>query len=437
MKITRLHAKNFWLFDDLSLELDPNVTLLIGDNGSGKTSVLEALSIVAGIWLYDVPDTKLANSRRSLTETDIRLYASASGDRTQFRQAQETIVSGWGELATGHADQWTQEILLGKKTKVHLKDARDFIKKQYEKDKMGEQVLFPVIGYYGAGRAWLPHNDRGAAITPSMERARRWAAFYDCLNERIRFTDLRQWFWKETAEQGNRVGRERPGFEIVKQAILRCVPGATRVWFDTDQVDIVMEIEGEIQPSANMSAGQRMMLGLVADIAIKCVTQNNFLISPDQLAPDDLPLAKVLKETPGVILIDEVDVHLHPTWQRRVISDLVRTFPSIQFVCTTHSPQILGEMHPEQVYRMEKGQPQQLHQSYGLESGWLLDHAMNAASMNQDVAKKLKGVEESLSLPNLKDAASKLDSLRILTGPTPEVVRLQAAIDRFRRSLRP
>ena len=113
MKITRLHVKNFWLFEELSLTLDPNVTLLIGDNGSGKTSVLEALSIIAGVWLYDVPDTKLANSRRSLAESDIRLFAESSGDRTQFQQAQDTIVSGWGELASGHSCQWTQEILKG------------------------------------------------------------------------------------------------------------------------------------------------------------------------------------------------------------------------------------------------------------------------------------------------------------------------------------
>ena len=86
MKIERIQLRDFKPFEQLELELDPNVTLLIGENGAGKTSVLEALSIVAGVWLYDVPDSKLSNSRRSLTDVDIRLVPDqSSGDRIQFR----------------------------------------------------------------------------------------------------------------------------------------------------------------------------------------------------------------------------------------------------------------------------------------------------------------------------------------------------------------
>ena len=100
------------------------------------------------------------------------------------------------------------------------------------------------------------------------------------------------------------------------------------------------------QPFTNLSAGQRTMLALVADLAIKMVTQNNYLVPEDDPAPTNGALPDVLAQTPGVVLIDELDVHLHPRWQRRVASDLKSTFPRIQFVCTTHSPQVIGEVAP-------------------------------------------------------------------------------------------
>ncbi|MCA9178465.1 MAG: AAA family ATPase [Planctomycetales bacterium] len=353
MRIDRIHLSNFKLFEDFELTLNPEFTLLIGENGSGKTSILDALAIACGVWLYEVPDSRIANSRLSLSEDYIRLEAKRSGDRIQFTEALNMAVSAWGELLDGHREQWTQGILLGKRNKQHLKQARDFIAGVFRQAVDGNDVTLPVIAYYGAGRAWLPHNERSKVAKPSFEASRRWEAFYDCLNERIRITDLKQWFWDEATERGNRAGKYRPGFEVVKQAIVRCIPDADDAWFDTDRKDIVLSIGGSPQPFANLSAGQRTMLALVADIAVKAVTQNNYLVPPDELGPDDQPLPRVLAETPGVVLIDELDVHLHPRWQRKVVEDLRSTFPKIQFVATTHSAFIIQSLRPEELRNLQ------------------------------------------------------------------------------------
>lgn len=98
-----------------------------------------------------------------------------------------------------------------------------------------------------------------------------------------------------------------------------------------------------------LSAGQKMMVALIGDIAIKAVTQNAYLLPPDALGEEDKPWPRVLRETPGLVLIDEVDVHLHPKWQRRVIDDLKATFPEIQFVSTSHSPFIIQSLAPGQL----------------------------------------------------------------------------------------
>ena len=132
------------------------------------------------------------------------------------------------------------------------------------------------------------------------------------LNERIRIADLSDWFHREAIAAVNRGGRFRPGFEVVRRAVLKCVPGADRMWFDGERSEIVLSIDGRAQPFNNLSAGQRMMLAMVADIAIKAVTQNNYLVPEEAPARRTGGLPDVLAQTPGVVLIDELDVHLHP-----------------------------------------------------------------------------------------------------------------------------
>ena len=149
----------------------------------------------------------------------------------------------------------------------------------------------------------------------------------------------------------------RPGFEVVRRAVLSCVPQADGLWFDPDREQIVLSIAGYAQPFDNLSAGQRMMLALVADIAIKAVTQNAFLLPPDELGPEDTPLPRLLQQTPGVVLIDELDVHLHPKWQRHVIEDLRRTFPKIQFIGTTHSLFLIQSLRSGEELILLDGQP--------------------------------------------------------------------------------
>jgi predicted ATP-binding protein involved in virulence len=95
------------------------------------------------------------------------------------------------------------------------------------------------------------------------------------------------------------------------------------------------------------------MLALVADLAIKMVTQNNYLVPPDMLGPEDEPLPRVLAQTPGVVLIDELDVHLHPKWQRGVVECLRRVFPRVQFIATTHSPFIVQSLREDELINLQ------------------------------------------------------------------------------------
>jgi len=202
------------------------------------------------------------------------------------------------------------------------------------------------------------------------------------------------------------------------------------VSFDSDREQIVLSISGNPQPFYNLSAGQRMMLALVADLAIKAVTQNAYLLPLDKLGAEDEPLPRVLKETPGIVLIDELEVHLHPRWQRRVATDLKRTFPSIQFVCTSHSPQVIGEVSRDEVRLLTSEGVQRPSVALGADSNWILDHVMEGSTSETKSALNLQhAAEDALAEGDLKRASEKLRELRqLLDGDTGELVRLESSL---------
>jgi predicted ATP-binding protein involved in virulence len=426
MRIDRLEITNFKKFAQQTFELHPQFTLFMGENGAGKTTVLDALAVAAAVWLVEPPDSMLSGSGRNILASEIRLEPDTKGDRVQFREQHPVIVRATGRIGDQENVSWTRQIRPDGKRTYIAKRALQLVKEIYARDSAGQTVLCPVLAYYGAGRAWLPSNQR-VAKPRTNGQARRWAAFYGCFNERIRFAELQEWFRRETTERGNRSGRWRPGFEAVRRAILRCVPESDDVWFDTDRDQIVLSVGGKAQPFDNLSAGQRMMLALVADLAIKAVTQNAFLLPPDELGPEDRQAPRVLRETPGVVIIDELDVHLHPKWQRRVARDLKETFPAIQFACTSHSPQVIGEVGPEEIRSLDAGEVTTPQRSFGIDSSRVLEELMDAKSRNDSVEALLSRLFESIDREDFDSARRLLSEVEARLGADdPEVRRARA-----------
>ncbi|MDE0205382.1 MAG: AAA family ATPase [Candidatus Tectomicrobia bacterium] len=426
MRIHRLQMRNFKCFEDRTLELHPQFTLLVGENGAGKTTVLDALAIAMGIWLAKPPDSTLANSGRSIQKKEIRLVWRTEGDRSQFFECRPVSITAQGEIS-GRSVVWERLIRQTgtRTTNANARDALEIVERHFAMDQAGEHTLSPVVAYYGAGRAWLPSRDRRRKGRIKNVSARRWGAFYDCFEERIRLNDLQDWFRREAVAFVWR-GSWRPGYNVVKDAILRCLPDADDVWYDGDRGEIVVSLGGQSQPFPNLSGGQRMMVSLVADLATKAVMQNTHLVTDDQMSHPEDSLPIVLKRTPGLVLIDELDVHLHPKWQRRVVRDLKETFPEIQFVCTSHSPFIIQSL--------EEGELEALDRS----GSQLLEYTNKSIEDIAEGVQQVESPQQSLKAQELTQATERYFTLLQETeeGGTTEELRdaeaaYRAAVKRY------
>lgn len=420
MRIDRLHIENFKKFQNTGqpFELHPHFTLLVGDNGAGKTSVLDALAVALGLWHKAAP----GSGWRNILKEEVRVDAVDAGDRVFWKLALPCKITAEGCIGTRENLRWTRMIRKGgfRTTNAEAREAEQAIA-QLAQEAEAQRSLLPVLAYYGAGRAWLPTNKRPPVHT-SQDRPHQFDAYHKCLDTRIRDRDLNEWFLFEAAA-ANGHGEGRPGYRAVKQAVLECIPEADGLRYDSDLKEIVLSIRGFEQPFYNLSAGQRMMLAMVADIAIKAVTLNSYLLGPDQPGATD-PM-HVLRQSPGVVLIDELDVHLHPIWQRRAATDLKRTFQKIQFVCTSHSPQVIGEVQPEEVRQLDaEGRVSTPERSFGVDSSRVLEEVMQARPRNESVELLLRELFRVIDREDFPTARNLLPQLEAQLGSDdPEVTR--------------
>lgn len=135
----------------------------------------------------------------------------------------------------------------------------------------------------------------------------------------------------------------------------------------------------------------------------------------------------------AIVLIDELDLHLHPKWQRSIVRQLTTAFPNCQFIGTTHSPQVISELQPEELTILLCQNNQVVAkspiQAYGLDSNWILEHLMGVHARPEPAKELIDDIEDLLEEGDLSKARGKLAELKkMLHGIDGEAVRLEASI---------
>lgn len=337
MKINNIKIQNFRGYESLDVDLNPNFNLIIGDNGSGKTAILEALTVAIGSFFLGI---KGAISR-GVYEKDIRIATFEHSEEYQF----PVVVQAIG-IVHNQTISWlrTLEGIENRTTSKQAKSIKDLSSKIDTMVRKGEVVNLPLLIYYATGRLFDVARDNDE-LSKEKKRERqqissRFRAYDRSLEAKSTHRQFQKWFrGKELARIQKGVGDIN--LEVVKKTIIDCVPNSVNIYyeFDTDKSQgLKVELgDGRILPFNSLSDGTRNFFAIIADMAYMCLTLNPHLKE------------KALKETEGVVLIDELDLHLHPDWQRKIINILRDTFPKVQFVVTTHSPFLIQETGQDQL----------------------------------------------------------------------------------------
>lgn len=335
MRIKKLRVKNFKGIESREFSFARRFTVLIGDNATGKTTVLDALAVALGSFLLGIEDV----GARSIMPSEIRVLDIDGQPRPQT----PVIVAAVGEVNGTEVDEWRREIVRKKTNYAGARPISTIARKMLEesrkprKDRL-EDVIFPLIVYHGTGRLWAEHEK--VAYQAQIEGVVR--GYTNALSAKSSSKEFLAWFkTQEDSIKKFDSSLERAHFDAFKQALLAMLPPESwhdLVWDNKNDslVGVFRDASGQAHRLSfgQLSDGYRNLIGMVADIAYRCI----------QLNPH-LGLAAV-RDTPGVVLIDELDLHLHPKWQRTIVGDLKKAFPHLQFVATTHSPfivQSLGE----------------------------------------------------------------------------------------------
>jgi predicted ATP-binding protein involved in virulence len=366
MKIDKLELKNFRAFKHFQCQFGSGVNVLVGLNGFGKTSILDAIAIGYGQFAGGFETSK----DRGIQNSDIRIakhtigsgelkagdVLSGAGKFTMERQFPVEVQVTVHEDGVYHfPDSWSRfrNTLKGRTTQVkELKVVAQDLQKSVQNN---EKVVLPLLSYYGTGRLWKEKR-----LTEKKNLAHqnsRLDGYFDCLDPESTYAAFAQWLRVETIADYERQMQiiEEHGLEgavvhgsTIRGKLLKAITKAVNIvlapsgWSNirysatTKEVIATHKDQGDV-PVSYLSDGVRNMLGMVADIAYRAVRLNPHLAE------------NAVKETSGIVLIDEVDMHLHPQWQQLVLQNLSEAFPNIQFIVTTHSPQVLSTVKQEQI----------------------------------------------------------------------------------------
>lgn len=360
--LQRIELNNYRCFKHLTVDFDERLTVLIARNGLGKTAVLDAISVAFGPFVggfhtgknagINYSDVRLRLTNPALREMEAQ-YPVSIGAEAHIHPIIPSL------QAFGFDDEalcWSRQ-LNTPKSKTTTSDSRllSDIGKHLQKTVMDNQAIdLPLLAYYGTGRLWKEKKktDKKAFKNEFFSRT---AGYQDCLDPASSFKYVEDWFdyaakadFEERSlrqEKQDQIQAEAdtafsPLLAAVRLAVDECLKttGWQGLRYSFKHQTVVMEHpqQGVLEVS-QLSDGVRNMIGLVADIAYRAVRLNSQF---GQDAP---------KQTPGLVLIDEVDMHLHPEWQQVVLTNLTQAFPALQFVVTTHSPQVLSTVKREQV----------------------------------------------------------------------------------------
>lgn len=429
MKLRSLQLTNFRCFESLTVEFDPQLTVLVANNGMGKTAVLEAIATGLGVFFSCLPMPKI--SGKNPKETDFRV--GEDGKKSPYMRIRVETTDGIAWDRTERRDK-SKTTLKAIPEGMGYKAASRYAMIVVNEWNAGKG--FPIITYYGTGRAVFDTPQRRRNFRKDFYINDGYLGALDAKPNFRRFFEF--FYFLEDLERREKEQRRDWDYrllelEVIRETIVRMVPGFSNPHSEIRPLRFMVDWNHDNKQQTlridQLSDGFRTTLALVMDIASRLT----------QLRGENFTVDQTLA-TEGIVLIDEIDLHLHPSWQQRILPDLMRTFPNIQFIVTTHSPQVLSTIHRESIRILGKDAEGHdiaaipLSPSYGEISSDVLESIMFVnpqppVKERDDLERLTEWVDQGQY--DTPDAKALFDQLKGVFGANhPQLQRLQRSIQR-------
>ncbi|EJF54996.1 putative ATP-binding protein involved in virulence [Saprospira grandis DSM 2844] len=358
MQLKSLSIEGFRGFKDRQEIIFPEngePLVILGVNGAGKTAVLEAIRAAIAPFVLDLDEW--------LSSTFFPYKLQLSPIKYEHEWLLNQLEKELGlRFSVNDIYIKAQKSLIELRWEILGKEFKDksFLRR-YKDQKVFGQALWdrksihflhedkksklPVISYYASDR-----NIRESSLA-SLEEASEMSLYTNALTTGpVDFKRFFSWYrFTEDIENEQRLGQEdfsykHPQLEAVRQAIIQMMGDEfkdLRIQ-RSPYIDMILKKQGAQLSVMQLSSGEKALLALAGDLAMRLALANE---------GEEHPLRGA-----GVVMIDEIDLHLHPSWQRKVVSRLQQTFPNVQFILTTHSPLVINHLKAESLYLLKDNQ---------------------------------------------------------------------------------
>jgi predicted ATP-binding protein involved in virulence len=410
MIIQKIHLKNFRLFDDLTVDFDDRLNIFLGINGAGKSALLDAIAVMISAFVARLGDWKESHENMyHINEADIQLNKKFSDIEIETKHNQTNI--NW-QLDLNKTNNRKNVVELKKNTTNLIAELDN-----------NQNMSLPILVYYNAKR--LTESNRKTPFKTSFSQL---LAYRNALNPTVQnFNDFENWFIDEEGfEDKMRLEGDHnyrnPKLQVIRKVIHSFLSQLGDARFndlkvkkqrnDKSLIKSVLTINKneKVLELTQLSTGEKVILSTIIDIAHRLTLANPSLENP------------LIGQ--GIVLIDEIDLHLHPQWQQGVVPALLATFPNVQFLITTHSPLVLNQIDKKHIFIIENGQIVKNHpNTNGKDVNSILNQVFKTDERPSDIKHKLLKCAELFDNGEYEKGKKLLDQLTVLLGEDdPQII---------------
>lgn len=401
MYLERVNLKNYKAIEEIEINLKPGINLLIGDNGAGKTSVLEGIAIALGGLFVNVTGV----GTRNFTKEDVRVMVNLLGDSSTSLTYCAPISAGCSlKICDGNGFTWNRikEELSSTHTKIDDKAVCTWMKKLVNQT----DSHLPLVSFQSAARVWkVRRGDFGTGLQKKLDDRR--CGYIGCLDSAMDVKSIQQWCMKQEVMLVNKKRvREYETFKEIISTFMKEInelEELPKIYYSPQFGELVYGDGREEMAISKLSAGYQSLLWMVMDLAYRVCLLNPELHGNSQIK--------------GIVLVDEIDMHLHPKWQWNIMKALSTVFQNVQFIIATHSPIVISSAKEANLILLDGKQGvTYLPECYGYAVEDVLYYRQESMSRPRIVKMLIEKIDEFIDDGNFEEAEKILAQLKDVLG---------------------